>query len=72
MGAGDLEIALRERLFFRAGYFARISEDTNESISRGDGAKMGTAAGRELAIDYGTKDFSPFGFPQAISLDAGF
>lgn len=67
-----VEVAFREVAFLRAGYSGLGIEDSIEGISLGAGVKMNLGGRRKLAIDYGFKDFGPFGYLQAIALDVGF
>lgn len=64
-----IEFAFREFAFLRAGYSGLGIEDSIEGFSLGAGVKMKLIGSRILAVDYGFKDFGPFGNLQAFSLD---
>ncbi|MEE9465579.1 MAG: hypothetical protein V3W14_08435, partial [Candidatus Neomarinimicrobiota bacterium] len=66
-----IELSFREMVFLRAGYSGLGIEDDIEGFSIGAGANVILAGDRKITIDYGFKDFGPFGYLQAIALDIG-
>ncbi|UCD37071.1 MAG: hypothetical protein JSW54_09560, partial [Fidelibacterota bacterium] len=65
------EMAFREFAFLRAGYSGIGIEDSIEGFSVGAGIKLTLVGNSRFALDYGYKDFGPFGYLQAIAIDVG-
>ncbi len=64
-----VELAFRDFASLRAGYSGLFLEDSVEGFSLGAGVKLTLPNRSLLSFDYGFRNFGPFGYLQALSVD---